>query len=260
MPKILIIDDEKIVTDALKTVLTGKGYAVATAADGMSGIEIFRQFKPDIVILDRDMPKMTGSEVFKRIKIESPDSKILILTGYADPEGGEKYMKLGADAFLSKENGIEILFTAIEAALKTSGHAVCPASGKQPSAGDGKRIRILVADDDESIRGVLKRFLEQKNYEVITVCDGKQAVEQFKKFKPAMTLLDISMPVMNGLETLKKILELDSKAAVAMITANGELETARMCMQLGAYDYIAKPFNFDYLETSVSAKILLLLK
>jgi len=117
--------------------------------------------------------------------------------------------------------------------------------------------KVLVADDEPSVREILSRFLTSKGDEVITAADGEQALEMFRLHKPELVLLDIMMPRLNGLETLKRIRSLDDKVGVIMISALGDEATARQAIALGAYDYITKPFSFDYLETTVMTKLLL---
>lgn len=70
-------------------------------------------------------------------------------------------------------------------------------------------------------------------------------------------LLDIRMPEMDGFEVLRRLREVDREVAVIMITANTDLEQARKTMEMGACDYVVKPFHLDYLETTVMAKLLM---
>ena len=117
---------------------------------------------------------------------------------------------------------------------------------------------VLVVDDEDPIRNMLKRFLEKKGYTVRTASNGEEAMKAIQEQKPVLVLLDVAMPGMNGIAVLDKIKALDSNIGVMMITGNTDDELARECMKRGAFDYIGKPFNFDYLENSVMAKILLL--
>lgn len=116
--------------------------------------------------------------------------------------------------------------------------------------------KILVVDDDQAICNMLKKFLTQKGYETSIVLSGEEAITKIKQDRPHMVLLDIRMPGMGGVETLKKIREVDKEVGIVMITAFDEEETGRKCLELGAYDYIVKPLSLDYLETVLTVKLL----
>jgi len=118
--------------------------------------------------------------------------------------------------------------------------------------------KILVVDDDVMVRNFLERFLSKKSYQVDTAENGNQAIEIIKKERPHLVLLDIKMPAMNGIDVLKEIKKIDPSVGVIMITALQEEEIAQEAMKLGADDYICKPFDIDYLENSVLAKIVLM--
>jgi DNA-binding response OmpR family regulator len=106
MSRVLIIDDDGVVRDALVIFLTRDGHLVTTAADGANGLQVFKQNAPDLVVLDRDLPFMTGSAVLKKIREVSATVPVVMLTGHDAPEDAEKYLRFGATAFLSKKDGL----------------------------------------------------------------------------------------------------------------------------------------------------------
>jgi len=107
--------------------------------------------------------------------------------------------------------------------------------------------QILVVDDEQLIRWSLEKNLEKHGFLVQTAESGEQALEIIAKETPDLILLDISLPGIDGIHTLEEIKKNDPSVAVVMITALGVLETAVKAMQLGAFDYIHKPFNMDEL-------------
>lgn len=119
--------------------------------------------------------------------------------------------------------------------------------------------RILVVDDEIAIVDVLKTFLEEKDHKVFTAYDGVEAIEVTKLERPHLILLDIYLPKMDGLEVLKVVKEIDESIAVIVITAFKETEVAKRALELGAFDYINKPFDFDYLERSLDTKLQLMM-
>jgi DNA-binding NtrC family response regulator len=105
------------------------------------------------------------------------------------------------------------------------------------------KSRVLVADDEEEIRKVLSRILEQEGFEVVTASDGGQAMQKIFSDTPDAVLLDVRMPGLNGMDVLKKIKEIDDNLPVVLVTAYADTHQAVKAMKEGAYDYLAKPFD-----------------
>lgn len=105
--------------------------------------------------------------------------------------------------------------------------------------------KILVVDDEESIREFFEIMLKREGYQVLTSSNGKEALDLLKKSQVDLVITDIQMPEMSGMEFLSSIRDTDPDLVVIMITAFGSTETAVEAMKLGAYDYIQKPFKID---------------
>ncbi|GAB4273216.1 MAG: nitrogen fixation sigma-54 dependent transcriptional regulator GnfM [Candidatus Rifleibacteriota bacterium] len=105
--------------------------------------------------------------------------------------------------------------------------------------------RILVVDDEHSVRWAFEKALQKAGYEVKLAENGIKGLALFESFKPDITLVDIRMPEMDGLQVLKKIREVDAEAQVIVMTAYTDMETTVAAMKLGAYDFLSKPFNID---------------
>jgi two-component system response regulator PilR (NtrC family) len=111
--------------------------------------------------------------------------------------------------------------------------------------------KILVVDDEESIREFFEIMLKREGYEVLTAGNGREALETLKKGQVDLIISDIQMPEMSGMELLAKVKELDAEAVMIMITAFASTETAVEAMKLGAYDYVQKPFKIDEVKIIV---------
>ena len=111
--------------------------------------------------------------------------------------------------------------------------------------------RILVVDDERSIRNTLKEILEYEKFEVDVAEDGFEALEKLEKNRFDLVLCDIKMPKMDGLEVLDKIHKLDPDATVVMISGHGTIETAVEAIKKGAYDFISKPLDLNRLLITI---------
>lgn len=117
---------------------------------------------------------------------------------------------------------------------------------------DGKIAKVLVVDDDNNICEVIKMYLENAGYEVRVSNDGKEAQEAFLEYKPELVLLDIMLPHIDGVDVLKWIRK-DSEVPVIMLTAKGETFDKVLALELGADDYIVKPFEPKELLARIKA-------
>jgi two-component system response regulator (stage 0 sporulation protein F) len=116
--------------------------------------------------------------------------------------------------------------------------------------------RILVVDDEVSVREVLSEYFVGQGYTVETAADGDQALTILPKYRPGVVLLDVRMPGVDGVEVLKRIRAIDEAVAIIMVTANEDVGLARETLKLGAFDYVAKPFDFQYLDQAVTLGLL----
>src|SRR5262245_27805307 len=105
--------------------------------------------------------------------------------------------------------------------------------------------RILIAEDEESLRWVLEKGLRQAGYEVTTVADGEAAVEAFEADPVDLVFVDVRMPRLDGLTVLERLRAIRPDACVVVMTAHGTMDTAITAMQRGAYDYLTKPFDLE---------------
>ena len=115
--------------------------------------------------------------------------------------------------------------------------------------------KILVVDDEHDARDLVKTFLEGKGYFVATAADGVQALSVLDDFEPNLVLLDIRMPNLNGLEALKRIKLRRPQTEVIMVTAVGNLKLAEECLRSGAFGYITKPLDLDYMTKEIQSAL-----
>lgn len=116
--------------------------------------------------------------------------------------------------------------------------------------------RVLIVDDEQHILDLLKLFVEQNNCVAETANTAESGLVKARIGQYDMVLLDINLPDGNGLDLLKKIKDITPQTPIIMITGGGDMEVGKECIEHGASDYIAKPIDFDYLETSILVNFL----
>ncbi len=118
----------------------------------------------------------------------------------------------------------------------------------------GEQGRILVVDDEESVRDLLQRVLKEAGYNVVTAANGQEALDKMSELSIGVVLLDIKMPGLDGFQVLDHIRQ-RSDIPVIMLTAIGEVTSVRDSLALGADDYIRKPFKTRELLARIQAKL-----
>jgi len=255
--RILLIDDEVAFTRLLKLNLEATGvYEVRVANWGLQGLAAARAFRPDLIFLDVLMPDMGGGDVAAKLKADARTKQIPIvfLTATVLQEEAETASRIGGHAFLLKPVSTKDLIDCVETQLgKDPERPAVNAHEGEPHVGKKK---ILIVDDEESFCELLKLNLEDnKNYEGLIATSGEEAIELVKQHKPDVVLLDILMPDMGGLECLKRIKALAPDLPVAMVTAVWDAEEGKRALREGAYEYITKPIDLEYLKTAIFLKL-----
>jgi DNA-binding NtrC family response regulator len=114
-------------------------------------------------------------------------------------------------------------------------------------------LKIMVVDDDDKARKLLKDFLEHEGYEVITARGGKEAVKNIKE-GPDIVLLDIMMPDIHGMKVLDKLQEMAPETDVIMVTALAEHAVGVETQKRGAFDFVTKPIDLKHLKQLLEFK------
>jgi len=258
--RVLVIDDNSQAREVLSSMLTGMTFVVDEAASGLEGIEMVRQAAErreayDIVFVDWQMPGLDGIETGRRIlalpKLSAPPHLVMV-TAY----GREEVMKQAEEAHfenvLIKPVTASMLFdSAIEA---LSEHRESGPEGEAAPAGvvDLAQIhgaRILLVEDNELNREVALGLLEDAQLSIDTAENGAIAVEMIGKQNYELVLMDMQMPVLDGIAATRAIRanpEFRSLPIIAM-TANAMASDREKCVQAGMNDHLAKPIDPDQL-------------
>lgn len=113
-------------------------------------------------------------------------------------------------------------------------------------------IKVLIVDDDTNISELISLYLNKEGYDTMQVADGKLAIEVFEEYKPDVVILDVMLPSQDGYDVCKEIRK-NSHTPVIMLTAKGEIFDKVLGLELGADDYMVKPFDAKELMARVKA-------
>ncbi len=228
--KILIVDDNVEFCDNVSRILTVKGYDATGVSDGFNALEAVENSVFDLVLMDIKMPVMNGVETFKKLKQIAPQIPVIMITAYAVEDLIREALREGALGVFHKPLDFERLFASIEKTLP-----------------DG--ALMLVVDDEQMTRLHLRETLMKKGFRVEVAEDGETAVQKVRENNFDIILLDMKLPVMNGLETYLAIRDIHNDAMVILIT--GYLDEignlAQQTLEKGAYTCLEKPVDMGRL-------------
>ena len=264
MSTILVVDDERLICDLLRSVLAGHGHEVLMAMNGREGLELFKKHRPRFTLLDLRMPEMNGIEVLKQIRAIDPQAAVLILTAWGSDALEQQARQLGVVDFLSKGLSLDVLVAAMERTLQQTAQAASPAQAAAPggapraapvAAGDGDFI--LVVDDEPQIRDLLKRFLALRGYKVRVASDGQQALTMVEQEAPQLIVLDVYMPGINGVEVLRQLRRRKFTGGVILLTGSQDDKLLQEALDLGSVDVMGKPVDLERLALAIQVGCIL---
>ncbi|MEK6791630.1 MAG: response regulator [Deltaproteobacteria bacterium] len=114
-----------------------------------------------------------------------------------------------------------------------------------------EKTRILVIDNEKDVCAFLENVLGEEGYEVATALSVEKGIEIASSNRPDIVLIDKNMPDENGIDGLARIKDVARDVVVIVMTGYGSMESARLAMELGAFDYITKPFDLDFVKAIV---------
>jgi signal transduction histidine kinase/DNA-binding response OmpR family regulator len=198
-PKILVIDDDKEIRTVIAELLSMSGYDVIEAASGQQGLDHAGRMTPDLILLDVMMPGIDGWTVLSKLQ-DNPklaDIPVIVLSAVGDVEMA---MSLGAASVLLKP--VDASRLTAEIATQLSPLPKC---------------YVLLVDDDADSRTLITRMLEREGWQIRTAINGTAGIRVIKKGLPAMVVLDLKMPGMNGIEMLEVLGKNPAWAALPVV-------------------------------------------
>lgn len=247
----LLVDDNVSMRAALRAIVKSDGHeVVGEAAEGKSALALFKQLKPDVVLLDLMMPGKSGLEVLAEINNTGQRTAVLVVSGIQDPSLIEQAVALGAIGSVAKPLNADRI-------LRTIGHLrpePPPGNGQRPAARTpaASAARCVIVDSSPAIRGFLKALLATAGIEVAAeAADGMQGLCSIEEQRPDLVFLDVDMPELDGLNVLRCLRAVHPDLRVIIATSRAEGEIVKEAVSQRVAGYLLKPFDSAKVLASV---------
>jgi signal transduction histidine kinase/CheY-like chemotaxis protein/HPt (histidine-containing phosphotransfer) domain-containing protein len=258
--RVLIIDDNAQAREVLSSMLLSMTFVVHEAPSGQEGIELVSQATKrnepyDIVFIDWQMPGMDGIETGKRIN-KLPNlaahPHLVMVTAYGREEVMKQAEEAAFESVLIKPVTPSMLFDSVLQALSENQgvpREVEPADGEKHNLASIRGARILLVEDNELNREVAMGLLEDAQLSIAQAENGALAVQMIAKHDYDLVLMDMQMPVMDGVAATKAIRSNPRSHSLPIIamTANAMDRDRQICLEAGMNDHLAKPIDPDKL-------------
>ncbi len=285
--RLLLVDDDPLYLRALVQMLRDEGYELALARSGEQALELLSATSFDCVVLDRIMPGLGGAATCRAIRAESTIATlpILMLTASEEREAILEGLDAGVDDYVTKSTDVDVMRARIRAQLRRKrgederrrirdalharevevargsaaieARAAVEADSAPPTRPSllmpPRRLRVLLVDDHPVNLAVARRLLERLGHEVDIARDGKEAVDATATVVFDVVLMDVQMPILDGLDATRSIRAREKRTRAARLpiialTANAMKTDREACLEAGMDDHLAKPVSPDALR------------
>lgn len=256
MKTVLTVDDSKVVRSMVSRYIKPWGCQVIEAADGKEGVAAAREHQPDLILLDITMPVMDGREALAELRKDAVCKSIpvIMLTAESGKDIVIEVAKLGVDGYIVKPFQKETFEKGVSKVLGDPSEASVEAGKASSAAGSDAPLdygSVLVVDDSERVLDAARAALEQ-GMKVLTATSGKEALDRYREGRPAVVVVDLAMPGMDGFQTLEQLKAL-GKSAYLALAVRGDATLQDKARQAGYQGVIEKPFQPGDLAAQVLA-------
>lgn len=264
--RVLVVDDNEVNLQMIRERLHSWDVEVVEARSGVEALSklysgVAEEKSIDVVISDFQMPKMNGEDFIIKMKDEATFREIpaIMVSSVTERTLIEGRQKADIAAWMVKPLGASMLFDALSSVLYNKRvsdlkKVEADMTKKKTQAGSysaKNKVPILVAEDNTVNQMVIRSLLEYSEFQLDIVSNGAEAVKRYNETNPQIVILDMSMPVMNGVEAAKEIRALESqlnfRVPIIAVTANVMDADRERCLKAGMDAFISKPINRDLL-------------
>jgi PAS domain S-box-containing protein len=253
---VLVVDDEPLILKVIVSLLKPLGYNLLQASSGESALWESDKYQGniDLLLTDVVMPGINGNELSERLKEKRPGINIIFMSGYTDDVIACHGVLEEGVVLVNKPIKRDILAGRIREVLDRR----TDQKGVMSSAHELKGLDILLVDDNENIRQLIQVLLKDHDFRFDTADNGKDALEKFSAGTYDLVLMDMQMPVMDGLTAVREMRKMErekgeEETRVIAMTGNSSEEDIKECFQAGYSAHLSKPIKKDQLFNAVIA-------
>lgn len=219
-PKIMVVDDDPGMRLTLEGIIEDEGFDVVGAEDGFRAIELAKTAQLNLIFMDIKMPGINGVETYREIKRVSPNSVVVMMTGFSVDSLVQDALEEGAYAVLYKPFEMGEIIEIVDQVLKTT--------------------LVLLVDDKSTDKSIMRSILKDSGYVVAEARSGEEAVAMAAQRRFSLILMDIKMAEMDGFTALERIRQFDPEAKAIFITDYTLDDSVIDVLKAGAYTAISK--------------------
>jgi len=242
--RLLLVDDEYDFLNSVTASLNRRGFIVTPASNGMEALSFIENQEFDAAVLDVKMPGIDGVELLRKLRQINPHLPVIMLTGHGNIPDAFESTKIGAVEYLSKPYDLDSLSEKVRKAVEGQSKSP-PLDAKLTGEDTAVKISLLLVDDEEELLVSLAPVLRRRNFNVDIAQSGSEALRMAESKNYDVIVLDIRMPGMDGIETLKRLQEKKHNFEAIILTGHPSVANAFESIKQGAAEYLIKPPNID---------------
>jgi len=250
--RVLVVDDETSLGTLVRLILEPHGYDVVAVESGAAALEVLIEAPFDLVLLDWQMPGMDGLELARRVRAMQllAQPRLVMLTGFGDASIGVQATAAGIDRLMLKPFNPQVLLEEVGTISRVPSGAApkAPGASKEDDREALRKIagaRILLVEDNELNQEVALGLMEEGGFVIDVAGNGQLAVERVLVGNYDIVLMDLQMPVLDGLSATVKLRAIPAFAELPIVamTANAMAGDRERCLEAGMNDHVAKPLE-----------------
>ncbi len=247
---IAIVDDDPSVRRGLERLIRSVGWKAETFASAQEFLARPRTEAPSCLVLDLQLPDLSGLDLQKRMAEAGLETPIVFLTGHGDIPASAQAMKAGAIEFLTKPVDEQDLLKAIQEAIDRD-----RCTRKQHADLRESDAIIAILDDDASAREGLSRLIRSVGLRVETFASAQEFMARPRTDVPSCLVLDLQLPGLSGLDLQKRMAEVELEIPIVFLTGHGNIPESVQAMKAGAVEFLTKPFEEQELLRAIQEAI-----